>query len=56
MAEDSLEFAFDYFSERYGVSLSDFEKQEMVKNISGFFAVLHEWDKKHSHKVRGENK
>lgn len=48
MAENSLDSAFEYFSSLYGVSLSDFEKQEMVKNISGFFAALEEADLKQS--------
>jgi hypothetical protein len=44
MADSGLEFAFDCFSERYGVDLSDFEKEEMVKNISGYFAALNDAD------------
>ena len=43
---DILEKTMAFWSERTGKSFSREEAREMVANVSGFFQVLAEWDRK----------
>jgi hypothetical protein len=43
---DILEKTMAFWAERTGKSFSREEAREMVANVSGFFQVLAEWDRK----------
>ncbi len=43
---DILEKTMAFWGERTGKSFSQEEAREMVANVSGFFQVLAEWDRK----------
>jgi hypothetical protein len=46
--QDIIKLTIDFWNERYGVSLTEEDVKEAVKNIAGFFSVLQEWEKKAS--------
>ena len=45
-ASDIIEQTLNFWGKRTGKDLSREEAREMVANVSGFFQVLAEWDRK----------
>jgi hypothetical protein len=45
-ASDIIEHTLNFWGKRTGKYLSQEDAREMVANVSGFFQVLAEWDRK----------
>jgi HEPN domain-containing protein len=45
---DIIRRTIDFWSDRYGEELSSDDAREIIRNVSGVFQLLREWEKKPS--------
>ncbi len=56
ISKETIQKTIEFWSPRYGYTLSEEDAREIVVNLSGFFDVLIKWDREDKEKKAQEKK